>query len=103
MVYGYRDNLWVPLLGVWGAISYASLLVHRQYLSTQFILATHGLTSLEFDYGTSGYVGRIVKLAKIWKEPHQADPDKSSNRVTHRYIAWRANRIKDAVYLLVNN
>ena len=103
MLYGCRDNLWVPLLGVWGAISYAPLLVRRQYLSTQFIPATHGLTSLEFDYGTPGYVGRIVELAKIWKEPHRADPGKSSDRVTYGYIAWRANRIKDVVYLSVNN
>ena len=34
MLYGCGDNLWVPLLGVWGAISYAPLLVRRQYLST---------------------------------------------------------------------
>ena len=79
------------------------LLVRRQYLSTQFIPATHGLNLLEFDYRTPGYVGRIVELAKIWKEPHRADLGKSSDRVTHGYIAWRANRIKDAVYLSVNN
>ena len=103
MFYSCGDNLWVPLLGVWGAISYASLLVRRQYLSTQFILATHGLTSLEFDYGTLGYVSRIVELAKIWKEPHWADPGKSSDRVIHGYIIWRANRVKDAVHSLVND
>ena len=103
MLYGCGDNLWVPLLGVWGAISYAPLLVRRQYLSTQFIPATHGLNLLEFDYGTPGYVGRIVELVKIWKEPHRVDPDKSSDRVTHGYIAWRANRIKNVLYLPVNN
>ena len=52
MLYGCGDNLSVPLLGVWGAINYTPLLVRRQYLSTQFIPATHGLASLEFDYGT---------------------------------------------------
>ena len=92
-----------PTIGSMGAISYAPLLVRRQYLFTQFIPATHGLASLEFDYGTLGYVGRIVELAKIWKEPHRADPCKSSDRVTYGYMTWRANRIKDAVYLLVNN
>ena len=58
---------------------------------------------LEFDYGTAGYVGRIVELAKVWKEPHRADPDKSSDRVTHGYITWRANRVKDAVHSSVND
>ena len=103
MLYGCGDNLWVPLLGVWGAISYALLLVRRQYLSTQFIPTTHGLNLLEFDYGTAGYVGRIVELAKFWKEPHWTDPGKSSDRVTHGYMIWRANRVKDAVHSLVND
>ena len=102
MLFGCGDNLWVPFLEVWGAISYAPLLVRRQYLSTQFITATHGLNLLEFDYRTAGYVGRIVELAKVWKEPHRADPDKSSDRVTHGYIIWRADRVKDAVHSPVN-
>ena len=101
MLYSCEDNLWVPLLGVWGAISYAPLLV--RILSIQFIPTTHGLTSLEFDYGTPRYVGRIVELVKIWKEPHRADPHKSSDRVTHGYMIWRANRVKDAVHSLVND
>ena len=58
---------------------------------------------LEFDYGTAGYVGRIVELTKVWKEPHRADPDKSSDRVTHGYMIWRANRVKDTVHSLVND
>ena len=95
--------MWVSLLGVWGAISYAPLLVCRQYLSTQFIPATHGLNLLEFDYGTTGYMGRIVELAKVWKEPHRADPGKSSDLVTHGYIIWRANRVKDAVHSPIND
>ena len=86
-----------------GAINYAPLLVRRQYLFTQFIPATRGLNLLEFDYGTAGYMGRILELAKVWKEPHRADPNKSSDRVTHGYITWRANWVKDAVHLSVND
>ena len=44
-----------------------------------------------------------MELAKIWKEPHRADLGKSSDRVTHGYMTWRANRIKDTVYSPVNN
>ena len=58
---------------------------------------------LEFDYGTAGYVGRIVELAKVWKEPHRADLGKSSDLVTHGYIIWRTNRVKDAVHSSVND
>ncbi|XP_012448538.2 uncharacterized protein LOC105771674 [Gossypium raimondii] len=34
---------WVPLLGIWGAVGYAPLMVLRQYRSRQFIPATQGL------------------------------------------------------------
>ncbi|MBA0635727.1 hypothetical protein Godav_024429, partial [Gossypium davidsonii] len=34
---------WDPLLGIWGAIGYAPLMVLRQYRSRQFIPATQGL------------------------------------------------------------
>ncbi|MBA0879195.1 hypothetical protein Goshw_000871, partial [Gossypium schwendimanii] len=34
---------WVPLLGIWGAIGYAPLLVLKQYRSRQFIPTTQGI------------------------------------------------------------
>ncbi|MBA0654264.1 hypothetical protein Goklo_021301 [Gossypium klotzschianum] len=43
ILYRCGDFDWVPLLGIWGAIGYAPLLVLRQYKSRQFILATQGL------------------------------------------------------------
>ena len=55
VLYGCGDKMWVPLLGLWGVISYAPLLVCRQYASEQFILATYGLNQLEFAYGDPGY------------------------------------------------
>ena len=33
ILYRCRDLDWVPLLGIWGAIGYAPLLVSRQYRS----------------------------------------------------------------------
>ncbi|MBA0754971.1 hypothetical protein Gogos_020596 [Gossypium gossypioides] len=43
ILYRCGDFDWVPLLGIWGAIGYAPLLVLRQYRSRQFIPATQGL------------------------------------------------------------
>ncbi|MBA0786200.1 hypothetical protein Gotri_025539, partial [Gossypium trilobum] len=42
ILYRCGDFDWVPLLGIWGAVGYTSLLVFRQYRSRQFIPATHG-------------------------------------------------------------
>ncbi|MFQ6666811.1 hypothetical protein Gotur_033036 [Gossypium turneri] len=38
VLYQCGDFDWVPLLGIWGAIGYAPLLVLRQYRSRQFVL-----------------------------------------------------------------
>ncbi|MBA0635146.1 hypothetical protein Godav_025547, partial [Gossypium davidsonii] len=43
ILYRCGDFDWVPLLGIWGAVGYAPLMVLRQYRSTQFIPATQGL------------------------------------------------------------
>ena len=48
-------------------------------------------------------MGRIVELTKVWKEPYRTDAGKSSDRVTHGYITWKANRVKDAVHSQVND
>ena len=44
-----------------------------------------------------------MELAKFWKKPHRADPDKSSDCVTHGYTIWRENWVKDAVHSSVND
>ena len=51
MLFGCGNKMWVPLLGLWGVVSYAPILVCRQYAAEQFIPATHGLNQLEFAYG----------------------------------------------------
>ncbi|MBA0729886.1 hypothetical protein Golax_025770, partial [Gossypium laxum] len=43
ILYRCEDFDWVPLLGVWGAIGYAPLLVLKQYRSRQFVPVTQGL------------------------------------------------------------
>ena len=43
MLYECGDKIWVPLLGLWGVINYAPLLVCRQYTSKQFTPTIHGL------------------------------------------------------------
>ncbi|KAA3477618.1 myosin heavy chain-like [Gossypium australe] len=50
ILYRCGDFNWVPLLGIWGAVGYAPLLMLRQYRSRQFIPATQGLAQCEFLY-----------------------------------------------------
>ena len=61
--------MWVPLLGLWGVVSYAHLLVCRQYVSEQFTPTTHELNQLEFAYRDPRYMAQFAKLPALWSEP----------------------------------
>ncbi|MBA0784825.1 hypothetical protein Gotri_025295 [Gossypium trilobum] len=54
ILYWCGDFDWVPLIGIWGAIGYAPLLVLKQYRSRQFVPATQGLAECEFWYRGDG-------------------------------------------------
>ena len=69
VLYDCGDKIWVPLLGLWGVINYAPLLVCRQYASEQFIQTIHGLNQLEFTYGDPEYASQLAKLSTLWSEP----------------------------------
>ena len=57
--------MWVPLLGLWEVVSYAPILVCRQYASEQFIPATYGLSQLEFVYRDPGYAAQLTELSML--------------------------------------
>ena len=97
VLYGYGDKMWVPLLGLWGAISYAPLLVCRQYASEQFISATHGLNLLDFTYGDLGYAAQLAKLSTLWSEPQWVELARHGNNIALGYIEWNSNRARNVV------
>ncbi|KAG8480227.1 hypothetical protein CXB51_024838 [Gossypium anomalum] len=55
LLYKCGSQDWVPLLGLWGGVGYAPLLVQRQFSSRQFIPATGGLAQFEFAFAGEGY------------------------------------------------
>ncbi|KAG8498571.1 hypothetical protein CXB51_004865 [Gossypium anomalum] len=59
---------WVPLLGIWGAIGYAPLLVLRQHGLRQFVPTTQGLDQSEFVYRGSDYKKRVSEISSAWKK-----------------------------------
>ncbi|KAL1071439.1 hypothetical protein V6Z11_D11G089500 [Gossypium hirsutum] len=88
---------WVPLLGIWGAIGYAPLLVLRQYRSRQFIPATQGLAECEFSYGGDGYKKRIREISNAWNQTRQMKRLAVGPMTTPEYEEWRVRRINDNV------
>ena len=87
----------VPLLGLWGVVNYAPLLVCRQYASEQFLPANHGLNQLEFACGDPRYAAQLVKLSTLWSEPQWADLARHGNNIAPGYIEWNSNKARDVV------
>ncbi|KAL1120467.1 hypothetical protein V6Z11_D01G168000 [Gossypium hirsutum] len=83
---------WVPLLGIWGAIGYAPLLVLRQYRSRQFIPATQGLAECEFSYGGDRYKKRIREVSNAWNQTRQMKRLAVGPMTTSEYDEWRVRR-----------
>ncbi|KAG8472688.1 hypothetical protein CXB51_034616 [Gossypium anomalum] len=71
ILYRYGNFDWVPLLGIWGAIGYAPLLVLRQFGLRQFVPVTQGWLKLK---------GVAIGPA-----------------TTLEYVEWRGRRINDNI------
>ena len=97
MLFGCGNKMWVPLLGLWGVVSYAPILVCRQYIAEQFIPTTHGLNQLKFAYGDPGYAAQLAELSKLWTEPQRAEIARHSYDLAPRYLEWKAIRVKDVM------
>ncbi|MBA0635320.1 hypothetical protein Godav_025973 [Gossypium davidsonii] len=86
---------WVPLLGIWGAIGYALLLVLRQYRLRQFIPATQGIADCEFLYIDDGYRKTIQEISTAWKQTRRMKRLAMSPMTTLEYNEWWVRRIND--------
>ncbi|KAK8649242.1 hypothetical protein V6N13_129975 [Hibiscus sabdariffa] len=83
----YEYN-WLMLLGLWGGIGCAPLLVSRQFGSRQFIPFTHGLSDSEFVF-EGEFKKKIKKIYLSWKHCYRVKTAGSEdNMVTPDYVVW---------------
>ncbi|MBA0818068.1 hypothetical protein Gohar_019729, partial [Gossypium harknessii] len=92
-----QDFDWVPLLGIWGAVGYAPLLVLRQYNSRQFVPATHGLAQCEFSYRGDNYKKKVKEISQTWNQVHRMKRLAVGSMTTLEYGEWRSKRINDNI------
>ncbi|MFQ6667868.1 hypothetical protein Gotur_033736 [Gossypium turneri] len=88
---------WVPLLGIWGAVGYAPLLVLRQYNSRQFVPATYGLAQCEFSYRGDNYKKKVKEISQAWNQAHRMKMLAVGSMTTSEYGEWRRKRINDNI------
>ncbi|KAG8482738.1 hypothetical protein CXB51_024170 [Gossypium anomalum] len=88
---------WVPLLGIWGAIGYAPLLVLRQHGLRQFVPVTHGLAQSEFVYRGADYKKKVSEISSAWNKTCQLKGIAINPATTPEYVEWRGRRINDNI------
>ncbi|MBA0770842.1 hypothetical protein Gotri_019414 [Gossypium trilobum] len=97
ILYRCGDFDYVPLLGIWGAIGYAPLLVLRQFRSRQFIPETQGLAQCEFAYKGDNYKKKVREISNAWNETHRMKRFAANPMTTPEYDWWRGKRFNDNV------
>ncbi|XP_040956120.1 uncharacterized protein [Gossypium hirsutum] len=88
---------WVPLLGIWGAIAYAPLLVLRQYGSREFVLATHGLAQCEFSYRGDNYKKKVKEISQAWNQARRMKRLSVGSMMTPEYGEWQSKRVNENI------
>ncbi|KAK8674972.1 hypothetical protein V6N13_033046 [Hibiscus sabdariffa] len=87
------------LLGLWGAIGCAPLLVSRQFESRQFVPYTAGLADSEFSFDTE-FRKRVTNINKNWKHCYWIKTVyDSKGMVTPEYVSWMQTRVNDIIPL----
>ncbi|XP_012480920.1 uncharacterized protein LOC105795809 [Gossypium raimondii] len=97
ILYSCESFDWVPLLGIWGAVGYAPLLVLRQYNSRQFVLVTYGLAQCEFLYRGDNYKKKVKEISQAWNQVHRMKRLAMGLMTTPEYGEWRRKRINDNI------
>ncbi|MBA0881968.1 hypothetical protein Goshw_030358 [Gossypium schwendimanii] len=97
ILYRCGDFNWVPLLGIWGAIGFAPLLVLRQYRSRQFIPITHRLVESEFSYKGDCYKKKIQEMSNLWNQTRRMKRLAVGPMTTPEYNKLWVRRINDNI------
>ncbi|MBA0638595.1 hypothetical protein Godav_029323 [Gossypium davidsonii] len=94
LLYKCGDQDWVPLLGLWGGVGYAPLMVQRQFASRQFVPVTDGLVQSEFAFMGEGYMKRVRDTANSWRKIYLMELALYVDTITVDYDIWRQQRVK---------
>ncbi|KAE8735344.1 No pollen germination related 2 [Hibiscus syriacus] len=98
-IYKCGNYNWIMLLGLWGGIGYAPLLVIRQYEGRQFVPVTAGLQSSEFAFHNKNYKRSIMEAVTAWKTTFCIRAKAAKEMLTPDYEEWRSVRKNENIPL----
>ncbi|XP_057969537.1 uncharacterized protein LOC131158688 [Malania oleifera] len=94
---------WVPLLGPWGGIAYAPLMLRRQIGATQFIPMTHGLANSRFSNETGDDQRQVREFTVAWRHVYLIESGHQGSSTQRNYELWLANRVNSQVKQMVRD
>ncbi|KAA3483324.1 golgin subfamily A member 5-like [Gossypium australe] len=92
ILYRCGDFDWVPLLGIWGAVGYAPLLVKAVYSTMQ------GLAQCELAYKCDDYKKKVYEILNAWNQTHKMKRFTANPMTTSEYDWWWDKIINENVY-----
>ncbi|KAK9045148.1 hypothetical protein V6N11_059037 [Hibiscus sabdariffa] len=98
-LYRCYDYHWIMLLGLWGGIGCAPMLVSRQFGSRQFMPFTQGLSDFEFAFEIE-LKKKVKKIYQSWKHCYKVKTAGTEDiMITPDYVAWMRTRANDSIPL----
>ncbi|MFQ6646754.1 hypothetical protein Gotur_019074, partial [Gossypium turneri] len=85
LLYKCENQDWMPLLGLWGGVGYAPLMVQRQFASRQFVPVTDGLAQSEFAFTGEGYMKKVRDTANSWRKIYLMELALYADTITVNY------------------
>ncbi|MBA0881013.1 hypothetical protein Goshw_002430 [Gossypium schwendimanii] len=97
---------WVPLLGLWGGVGYAPLMVQRQFALRQFVPATDGLAQSEFAFTGEGYMKKNQLTPPtdfVFQNPFSEEVPSELEMAKHEFKCEKAKLLRDISSLQEEN
>ncbi|KAG8480553.1 hypothetical protein CXB51_024626 [Gossypium anomalum] len=91
LLYKVGNQDWVPLLGLWGGVGYAPLMVQRGLAQSEFAFVGEGYMKKVRDTAKSwkrGYMKKVRDTAKSWKRIHLMELALYADTLTQDYDIW---------------
>ncbi|KAE8657736.1 PCF11P-similar protein 4 [Hibiscus syriacus] len=91
------DSDWVTLLGLWGRVAYAPLMILKQFGARQFVPATSGLKTSEFVYCRDHYKKIARAISDTWKPTFRTDLVAAENSRLRGIVELETSELKESV------
>ncbi|MFQ6659527.1 hypothetical protein Gotur_028397, partial [Gossypium turneri] len=101
LLYKCENQDWVPLLGLWGGVGYAPLMVQKQFASRHFVPVTDGLVQSEFAFTVKSQL--TLSIDVVCQNPFSEEIPSELELARHEFEREKAKLLRDISSLQEEN